>query len=351
MMVTKTIKGRIEKPTKFKLECLNHEYNGFQNWMIFGIDTGIYSSYKATKGFKIKKIKYKEYPLLLWSQLTEIKKQDTKITTYWLRFRTKLKRGGIWLPVKLYQEIPNNCNLKDSFIIYNQQKEWYEVRLVFVKEFEANGHSNILAIDLGEKVMATVVCGNQKQHSKPVFLGREIRGIRRQYSWLRKRLGNKKLLKVIKQVGQREQNKVDSLLHEISKEIVCLGNHHQAGFIFLGNLKGLRKSAKNKGKRMRRLMGNFTYYNLTQMITYKAEWQGIQVIQVDERYSSIECSRCGEKGIRSNQGLFRCPTCGYQVNADYNGAKNIYKRGMDYMSVLGVSACALDSSTEMRSAT
>jgi len=200
--------------------------------------------------------------------------------------------------------------------------------------------------------MATVVCGNQNgEVSKPVFLGREIRGIRRHYSWLRKRFGNKKLLKVIKQVGKRERNKVDFLLHDISKEIISLANQHDTGFIFLGDLRGLRESARNKGKRMNRLVGNFTYYKLTQYIMYKAEAQGIQVIGVDESYSSKTCSRCGEIGKRPYQGLFKCPTCGYQVNADYNGAKNIYKRGMDYMSVLGASAYALNSSVEMGSVT
>lgn len=337
MLVTRTIKGRIEDPTMFKLDCIEHEYNGFQKWMIFGIDANIYSSYKAAKGFKIKNIKYHEYPLILWSKLTELKERKTKVAKYWLRFRTKLKRGGIWLPIKLYQSIPKNCVLKDSLLIYNHKQNWYEVRLVFVKEFEANGHSNILAIDLGEKVMATVVCGNQK---KPVFLGREIRGIRRHYSWLRKRLGNKKLLKVIKQVGKREHNKVNSLLHEISREIICLANQHQVGFVFLGDLKGLRESTRNKGRRIRRIVRNFTYYKLTQYITYKAEAQGIQVIQVDERGTSQSCSKCGEIGKRPYQGLFKCSNCSYQINADYNGAKNIFKRGMDYMSVLGASACA-----------
>jgi len=352
IIFSKTVKGRIEEPTKFKLDCIDHEYNGFQQWMIMGIDDGIYSSYKNGKSWHRKKIKYQEYPLQLWNQLTRLEKQDTSLVDYWMLFRTKLKWGGIWLPLKLYQPIPEGCELKDSILTYNHQKGWYEVRLVFVKEFEANGRSNVLAVDLGEKVMATVVCGNQNgEVSKPVFLGREIRGIRRHYSWLRKRLGNKKLLKVIKQVGQRECNKVDSLLHAISKEIISLANQHDTGFIFLGDLKGLRESAKNKGKRMNRLAGNFTYHKLTQYITYKAEECGIQVIQIDESYSSKICSRCGETGKRPYQGLFKCPTCGYQINADYNGAKNIYKRNADYMSVFGVSAYALNSSAEMRSVT
>ena len=119
MEVKKTIKGRIVDMTIFKKSCLDFEYFGFQKWMIFGLDTGIYSSYKFGKGWKFKRIKYREYPLPLWNRLTEIQTQENSIAKYWLRFRTKKKRGGIWLPLDLYQNIPNGWKLKDSFIRWN----------------------------------------------------------------------------------------------------------------------------------------------------------------------------------------------------------------------------------------
>ncbi len=64
-------------------------------------------------------------------------------------------------------------------------------RQVKIKE----SYSNILAIDLGSKVTATV-CGSFD--NKPIFLGREVRGIRRHYQYLRTQLGRKKLLKKIR---------------------------------------------------------------------------------------------------------------------------------------------------------
>lgn len=345
MLVTKTICGRIENPTNFKLQCIEHEYNGFQQWMQFGIDQGIYSTYKNSKTWGRKIIYYQEYPLSLWSQWMKL--EQNKSGT-WLRFKTKLKRGGIWLPIKLHQSIPNDCILKDSELTYNHKKNWYEVRLAFSKEFQANNHKNVLAIDIGEKVMATVVCGDQiGNHTKPYFYGREIRGIRRHYSWLRKRLGERKLLKIIKKVGKREHNKIDSLIHDIIKKILILCYKHNIGYIFLGDMKDIMESAKNKGRRMRRITGNFTYNKFREILRYKAEWRGIHVIEVNEAYSSQCCSRCGNIGIRPNQGLFRCHNCYSELNADYNAVKNIFKRGMDYMSMLGASAYALNTSSEM----
>lgn len=337
MLVTKTICGRIENPTKFKFQCIEHEYNGFQQWIQFGIDQGIYSTYRDEKAWKRKTINYQEYSLRLSSRFTRVEQNKSGM---WLLFRTKLKYGGIWLPIKLYQPIPMGCILKDSKLIYNHKKSWYEVRLIFSREFKANNHKNILAIDIGEKVMATVVCGDQiGNHTKPYFFGREIRGVRRHYSWLRKRLVKKRLLKLINR-AQNERNKVNSLLHEITKEILFLCCKHDIGYIFLGDLKDLREMAKNKGRRIRRIVNSFAYDKFREMLRYKAEWNGIQIVEVGEAYSSQYCSQCGSIGKRPHQGLFKCPICNSELNADYNAVKNILKRGIDYMSVFGASAYA-----------
>jgi putative transposase len=70
------------------------------------------------------------------------------------------------------------------------------------------------------------------------------------------------------------------------------------------------------------------YYKLSSYIEYKARWQGIPVLKVNEAYTSQICSRCGQKGLRV-RGLFTCPYCGLNLNADYNGARNILKRALD----------------------
>ena len=60
------------------------------------------------------------------------------------------------------------------------------------------------------------------------------------------------------------------------------------------------------------------------------------VIEVSEAWTSQICNRCGNKGNRVTQGLFECPHCNIEDNADRNAAFNIAKRGLGYISKLGV---------------
>ena len=70
-------------------------------------------------------------------------------------------------------------------------------------------------------------------------------------------------------------------------------------------------------------------------ILTQANWLGIPVAKINERGTSHTCSKCGSKGTRPYQGLFRCPECGYECNADFNGAKNIKKRFLEQSSLNG----------------
>lgn len=57
----------------------------------------------------------------------------------------------------------------------------------------------------------------------------------------------------------------------------------------------------------------------------KTEVEGIEVTQIDSAYTSQRSSQCGTtlRENRLSQAEFCCQKCGYEVNADYNAAKNI----------------------------
>jgi putative transposase len=281
-------------------------------------------------------------PLYLDSKdLFKVVKTNNKMIEYFVGITIK-PRNRIWCPLRTKQIIEGDTH--DSKLI--KRDNHYELHLVISKEYQNNTNpSSILSVDLGEKVIATAVllfndpsCIS-KQNIRPLFMSRKVRGIRRRYAYLRKKLGEKKLLRMIKKIGQTEQRKVNAILHKISKDIVTIAKENNS-IILIGDLTGIRNNVK--GRRMNRIVANMPFYRLTQFITYKANWEGIPVLTTKEWYSSKTCSRCNsDNTTRPYQGLFKCCSCKYQVNADFNGAKNLGKRLMNYMFVNGtiVNSC------------
>ena len=49
--------------------------------------------------------------------------------------------------------------------------------------------------------------------------------------------------------------------------------------------------------------------------------------------TSSMCHRCGGKGIRESQAVFRCPGCGWVGNADFNAAHNVDHRTCTHLSI------------------
>lgn len=324
----KTIKCRIFRPTKRKRELLEREYNNAQKYLR-DKETELYSATKQAMDKYVTTIKEgKEYPWFLRNDTFRVEKAtSTKFANYWGKIPLNDVWGKIWVPLIPHQEIDMTWDQKDSKII--RKENYFELHLVVEKRIEDRPSSSLLAVDLGERVIATVL-----HNGKPLFFGKDIRGIRRKYAYMRKKLGEKKLLEKIKQIGHKEHRIVSHRLHEISKAIVkiAIGTN---SMIVLGDLKGIRDSARNKGKRMNRIVSNMPYYKLTKYIEYKAAWNGIKVIKINERGTSHTCPKCRSKGKRPYQGLFICPECGYQANADYVGAQNIKKKAEEYISESG----------------
>jgi putative transposase len=75
----------------------------------------------------------------------------------------------------------------------------------------------------------------------------------------------------------------------------------------------------------------WAFRRLVEYVEYKAPERGVTVEQVEPDHTSQRCSHtdCGFTHEDNRDGeQFRCLKCGYGINADYNGAKNV---GLRYM--------------------
>ena len=325
MLVSKTLKCKVFSPTQKKLGLLNQEYTNFQIYVRSGKDFGIYSLTKATFDFKYKnKARKKKQPMPLHNQSTKLKITNHKLTPYWFRIPVHGKRGGAWLPIKPHEDIDFTWEIREAKVFKRKKDFW--IYITIRKEVQLKtSYSSVLALDVGEKVIAAAVLSSVR---KPIFLGREVRGIRRHHAWLRKRLQERELFKKLKEMRGKERGRVELVLHEVSKYIVELAEKNNS-IIVLGDLKGIRK--QDKGKKFNRIINSFPFNKLSFFIEYKAHLKGIVVVKIREDYTSKTCSRCGKEGKRVKQGLFKCPHCRYQANADYNGAMNILKRSWEHV--------------------
>ena len=340
----KIIKCKIVGLTTIKEEQLTNEFITLQTFLqLECMDLNFLSLYKklplhsANKQQALRFYKNikpdKDYPISIRKDLIKVEKQGTKIAKYWCRIPIKQRKGGLWLAIKPHQNFPQHFELAESKLFKKKNRkgklEWW-IYITIVRKIQIKqSYSNILAIDLGERVIATV-CGSF-DNQRPLFLGRDVRGIRRHYQHLRRQLGKKKLLKKIKQLSDKERRIVNDILHKISRQIVETAEATNS-YIVIGDLKGIRNSAKNKGRILRRIISNMPFLKLTQYIEYKAKEKGIKVIRVSERRTSITCSKCGniDKQNRKSQGLFRCNSCTFELNADANGVRNILKFSEGY---------------------
>ncbi|KXA96269.1 hypothetical protein AKJ38_03590, partial [candidate division MSBL1 archaeon SCGC-AAA259I14] len=321
----KTIKCKITDLTERKREALEREYEGLQEYLHENEDVELYSANKQQADRYYEEIKVgKEYPISVRKDLIDIQKTDNKVAKYWLKVRVGSVYGGINVPLKPHIQIPvqsGGVEYCESKILKKDGDFYFHLTIEKTVQAEKS-YSGLLAIDIGQKYLAVSVASHRDQ---PKFQGREIRGIRRHYNWLRKRLGEKKLKDEIARLSDKESRKVDQKIHEIARELVEEADEHDE-LIVVGDLKGLRENSEDKGKTMNRIISNFPYYKFVKYLEYKANERGIRILKVNEHYTSQECSRCGAVGKRVNQGLFKCPRCGYEINADFNGVKNIFQR-------------------------
>jgi putative transposase len=136
-----------------------------------------------------------------------------------------------------------------------------------------------------------------------------------------------------KRLNQTKSARRTHYFHTLSKHIVERCVDEEVGTIVVGDLSGIREDeeageSKNWGKHGNLDLHSWAFDRFTDLLTYKAEMEGITVEEVSERETSKSCSCCGRTrdANRVERGLYVCDECGTVANADVNGAENIRQK-------------------------
>ena len=203
-----------------------------------------------------------------------------------------------------------------------------------VDELDNSQINHVVGIDRGLRFIAT--CYDEK--GKTLFVnGKKVLETRRKYKKLRAELqakGTKSAKKRLKKIGQRENRWMADVNHRLSKALV---NHYGKNSLFvLEDLTGVTFDTVKKRKKENRYEQNsWTFYQLEQFLTYKAQLNNSKVIEVSAEYTSQRCPKCGriDKDNRNHDlHLYQCDRCGYSTNDDRIASINIQYLGTEYVT-------------------
>ena len=140
--------------------------------------------------------------------------------------------------------------------------------------------------------------------------------------------GRTKKLEPLERLRKAEHNWVHTQNHLFSREVVNFAVQTHAATIHMEDLSGFGKDNDgNADERKEFVLRNWSYYELQNMIAYKAAKYGIKVEKIRPAYTSKTCSWCGQQGFRQGVTFIcenpACKKCGEKEHADYNAARNI----------------------------
>lgn len=221
-----------------------------------------------------------------------------------------------------------------SDLVLRKDAKWFLLVTVDLPEGTTTPATDFIGVDLGIANLATDSDGNR-------FGGEGVEAVRRKGNSRRKALGKAagakrrrgKRPKAIRRAQKRRADKEAryrrDVNHCVSKAIVQSAERSGRG-IALEDLKGIRGRVKARGGDARNRLGGWGFAQLGAFIAYKAKLAGIEVVSVDPRNTSRECSACGhiDKANRPSQSKFRCLACGHELHADINAALNIRARAV-----------------------
>lgn len=191
---------------------------------------------------------------------------------------------------------------------------WY-FNIVVEVEIKPSVGTKAIGIDLGLKELATT---SEKERLEN----------KRHFKNLEEALGkaqraNKKHR--AKAIHAKIRNRRKDSLHKFSTKLV-----NENAIIFVGNVKSSQLAKTKMGKSVL----DAGWHMLKTMLEYKCAGAGVVFEEIDEKYTTQTCSRCGDKPPERPKGIaglgireWTCGSCGEHHDRDINAAKNILALG------------------------
>jgi putative transposase len=191
-----------------------------------------------------------------------------------------------------------------------------------------------VGIDVGLEHFATL--SNGQMIDNPRFLiqsERKLKMLQRRLSRKKRRSMNKRKARLkVAMMYERISNQRRDFLHKLSHHII-----KEYGVIAVEDLN-IRSMMRHPY--LAKHISDASWGTFVNMLCYKAESAGAELVKVNPRGTSQICSQCGHKVPKTlAQRWHFCPYCGLSIHRDTNSAKEILTEGTS-----GIYACGDGSS-------
>ena len=302
------------------------------------LDINIKSYIRAIKDWSKNSSKYKGKPCF-----PKYKKDETNLLVYTNQACSIKRDGFIHLSKtlkihisqfnKYYEKIKN---FKQVRIIPLLDKS-FKVEIVYECKEELNSSLNYdlySSVDLGVNNLVTMVL----PESEPIlYNGKQVKAKNQYFNKTISKLKSKLqkgvfTSKRINRLWVKKDNYLNDFFHKLTRLIVRTLVNNGIGNIVVGYNRGWKDSIRIS-KRNNQTFVFIPYYKMLNMLKYKCELAGINVLVNEESYTSkcdslaLESVEKHESylGKRVKRGLFQS-SIGKLLNADVNGALNILRK-------------------------
>lgn len=243
-------------------------------------------------------------------------------------------------------KIPKGTHYMNPRISFDG-KYWYLSFTYEVPDVSVELTDAVIGVDLGIKTLATLSTGefieniNKSHRVKQLEkqLRREQRHLARQlqanttgYTTTAKggrKPAYKRSLDLCSNI-QSTKRKIKLLYRKLSS-IRLNHTHHATSHIVKQLPKGvviedLNVRGMMKNKYLSKHIQNSLFYEFRRQLQYKCSEYGIQLVVADRFYpSSKTCSCCGfiKSDLKLNDRVYRCNSCGLEIDRDLNAAENL----------------------------
>jgi len=239
-------------------------------------------------------------------------------------------RGIRGLRVRMHRSFPEGATVRRVTIKREGSGHWYVVFGWDIEGYRPPEHkARDEAVGLHPGLVPYLSTDAGEIYEAPSEPAHECAKLRRlQREFARTERGSnrsKKRLAILARYYERERARRRQFRHELSKDLV-----ERYGHLFVNRLAVSEMlSGQNSLKPLRGRVAEAAWYDLSEMIRYKAESAGAVYAEVDAEGVVQECSQCDADVPKTlAERVHHCPRCGLRTSRGVNAARNAKKRAV-----------------------